>query len=225
MTASVDTNILQDLGLMRQTPTNKPKSDMGQGDFLTLMLTQLKNQDPTKPMESGEFLGQIAQFGTVTGIKGLQTSFDQLSSAMQSNQTLQASMLAGKKVLVQGGDIGYLPQVGGLNGAVELTSSAADVVVGIYDNGGQLVRQMNLGPQAAGRMRFSWDGKTDNGDMLAPGMYAVRAAARIGNETVNVEPMLEQTVQSVSLNGAGKVPLLNVTGGRVIELSMVKEIR
>ena len=60
-----------------------------------LMLTQLRNQDPFKPMESGEFLGQLAQFGTVQGLAGLQTSFDSLASSLVSNQALQASSARG----------------------------------------------------------------------------------------------------------------------------------
>lgn len=76
--SEVDFNTLQSLGLAQQstaTNTSKSNSDLGQGDFLKLMVTQLNNQDPMKPMESGDFLGQMAQFSTVTGIDGLNTSF------------------------------------------------------------------------------------------------------------------------------------------------------
>ena len=88
-------------GLRLEVPQAAREGDLGQEDFLHLMLTQLKNQDPFKPMESGEFLGQLAQFGTVQGLAGLQTSFDSLSSSLVSNQALQASSLVGRSALAR----------------------------------------------------------------------------------------------------------------------------
>ena len=55
---------------------NKPKDELGQSQFLELMLTQIKYQNPLQPAESGEFLSQLAQFGTVNGITELRSSFD-----------------------------------------------------------------------------------------------------------------------------------------------------
>ena len=62
-------NILEKIGA--KTPEADPtkrKSSLGQEDFLRLMTTQLQNQDPFAPMENGEFIAQMAQFSTVTGI-------------------------------------------------------------------------------------------------------------------------------------------------------------
>ena len=53
-------------------------SSLGQDDFLKLLTTQLQYQDPMKPMENGEFLGQMAQFSTVTGITEMQTSMESM---------------------------------------------------------------------------------------------------------------------------------------------------
>ena len=69
---------------------------LGQEEFLRLMITQLKNQDPTKPLDSGEFLGQLAQFGTVSGLADLKSSFTELAGSLVSNQALQA---AGRSLL------------------------------------------------------------------------------------------------------------------------------
>ena len=77
------------------------KKSLGQEEFLELMMTQLQNQDPLNPAESGEFLSQIAQFGTVNGITELQQSFSTLASSLQSNQALQASTMVGRSVLVE----------------------------------------------------------------------------------------------------------------------------
>ncbi len=75
------------------TPTGTKKTELDQQAFLNLMVTQLKNQDPMKPMESADFLSQIAQFGTVNGISGLQKSLTTMSNALTSSQALQASTM------------------------------------------------------------------------------------------------------------------------------------
>ena len=90
---------LASLGLTQ--PKAEKKNELGQDAFLELMVTQLKNQDPFKPLDSGEFLGQLAQFGTVQGLSGLQTSFDGLASSLVSNQALQAASLVGRTALVE----------------------------------------------------------------------------------------------------------------------------
>src|ERR1700730_9865349 len=73
---------------------------LGGTNFLTLMLAQLKNQDPTSPVDSNQFLNQLASLSTVQGITQLNTSFSTLSSSMVSSQALQASSLLGHQALV-----------------------------------------------------------------------------------------------------------------------------
>src|SRR5271165_1369335 len=73
---------------------------LGGTDFLTLMLAQLKNQDPTSPVDSNEFLSQLAALSEVQGITQLNTSFSGLSSSLVSSQALQASALLGHQALV-----------------------------------------------------------------------------------------------------------------------------
>ncbi len=112
---------LQNLAL--KPPTEKTASDgLGQDAFLELMLTQIKHQDPLSPMESGDFLSQIAQFGTVNGITELNKSFAALTSSLQSSQALQASTMVGNTVLVPG-NISELVTGGQITGAIELNNS------------------------------------------------------------------------------------------------------
>jgi flagellar basal-body rod modification protein FlgD len=105
--------------------------ELGQDDFLELMVAQLKNQDPMKPMESGEFLGQLAQFGTVNGIRSLQSSSKGLLSTLQSVQALQASNLVGRSVLVKG-EAGLWIKEGHLSGMIELPTQATTVQVMVW---------------------------------------------------------------------------------------------
>src|SRR5258708_1722217 len=73
---------------------------LGGTNFLTLMLAQLKNQDPTSPVDSNQFLNQLASLSTVQGITQLNTSFASLSSSLVSSQATQASSLLGHQELV-----------------------------------------------------------------------------------------------------------------------------
>ncbi len=76
--ADIDTNnVFNQLGLTKTQETDSKSNDeLGQTEFLELMTTQLQYQDPLEPMENGEFLSQMAQFGTVSGINDLNTNFN-----------------------------------------------------------------------------------------------------------------------------------------------------
>jgi flagellar basal-body rod modification protein FlgD len=195
---------------------------LGQQQFLSLMVAQLKNQDPMQPMQNGEFLGQMAQFGTVSGIQDLQKSFGSLATALQSNQALMASSLVGRTVLAPG-NAGALAAGGALAGAVDLPASTADVVVNITDSSGQLVQRLDLGAQSAGTARFAWNGITAAGTPAMPGVYKVSAQALNGTQQYAPNTLMEARVDSVSLGGANGLTL-NLAGLGAVNLSDVKQI-
>jgi flagellar basal-body rod modification protein FlgD len=147
---TINTQLLDSLGLSASTQSTQASDVLGQSDFLKLMTTQLMNQDPTKPMESGEFFNQIAQFSMVAGVEELQTSFQQVADAMQSTQTLQASAMVGRSVLVSG-DTVSLADGGSAAAGVTLPASTSNLVVGVVDASGQIVRRLDPRHSARGR--------------------------------------------------------------------------
>ncbi len=159
------------------------------------MLTQLKNQDPFKPLDSSQFLGQLAQFGTVSGLPQLQTSFDSLAGSLTSNQALQASGLVGRSALVPGAD-GFLTD-GRLTGAVDLPSASDAVAVQIVDGSGERVRTLDLGAQAAGLARFEWDGTTDTGATAPDGLYSVVAGYLDNGKATAADTLVSAPIDSV----------------------------
>lgn len=213
---------LQHLAI-QQTTDKKAKSELGQDDFLKLMLTQLKHQDPLNPMESGEFLSQMAQFGTVNGITQLQSSFSTLASSLQSSQALQASTMVGNTVLVPGNQ-SELVSGGELTGAVELDQSTSQLLVNIVDATGQPIRQINLGTQTAGLTKFTWDGLDGSGEPAPSGVYTISATSLQNNESVAQSVLINAKVNSVTLSKAGGEPLLNLNGIGPVSLSQVREI-
>lgn len=205
---------------------NEPKaknSELGQQQFFDLMVTQLKNQDPMKPMESGDFLSQIAQFGTVNGINGLQQSFASLASSLQSNQALQASTMVGREVVIPR-DTVTLADGGSAVLAAQLPDAASNVQVTLSDAGGQVVRQFLLGPREAGNLKLAWDGRTDAGGIARAGVYNVKFEASINGQAQALSSLVRARVDSVSLSRNGLAPTLNVDGVGAVDMADVIEI-
>ncbi|MGQ0699762.1 MAG: flagellar hook assembly protein FlgD [Panacagrimonas sp.] len=219
MNISPVSDTLSNLGLALRD-TGAERTELGQQDFLKLMTTQLQYQDPFKPMESGEFLGQIAQFSTVSGIQGMQESLAGLSAALTSNQSLQAASLVGHGVMVPG-DSGYLFAEGGLAGVAEVPASGS-LSVEITDASGQVVRRLDLGTQPAGNASFAWDGLDDAGNRMTEGIYGVRAALDSGGANTSVATQTMGLVNSVSLGANGLT--LNLFGMDPVALTEVREI-
>ena len=204
-------------------PARARNDELGQSDFLTLMITQFKNQDPFKPMENGEFLGQLAQFSTVSGIDSLNSSFSGLATSIQGEQALQAANLVGRSVLAVS-ETGYLENDGEINGVVELSSSASDVQIDIIDASGQLLKTLSLGQQPAGLARFSWDGTDAAGEPVEPGEYRIAARVVRGSQVESTATAIEATIQSVTLGQFGSGMQLNLSGGGTMSLAQVYQI-
>ena len=198
------------------------RKELGQEQFLELMTTQLQNQDPFKPMESGDFLSQIAQFSTVEGIGDLNDAFSGLSQSLVSNQALQATNLVGRQVLAPTG-VAALSQGGSIRGNVELPAASGEVVVNVYDQAGQVVRRLELGSQAAGPVTFQWDGLKNDGQFASPGNYFISAEASIDGQFEAVETLLASEVRSVTLSNSGGL-LLDLDGIGSLDFSEVRQI-
>lgn len=214
---------IDDARLFAPPPEAASRTELGQQDFLTLMITQFRNQDPFKPMENGEFLGQLAQFSTVSGIDSLNTSFAGLAGSIQDEQALQAANLVGHSVLAVT-DIGYLADNGLINGAVEVDSNVSNVQIDITNSAGELVQRLNLGEQSAGIQRFSWDGMTSDGERAPTDHYQVTARVVRGNNVESIPTLIEADIESVTLGQFGSGMTLNLFGGDALSLRQVYQI-
>lgn len=216
--STIDTSY-SDLGLALQQPA--AKKSLGQDEFLLLMTTQLKNQDPFKPMENGEFLAQLAQFSTVSGITEMQESLETLASSLTSSQMLQGANLVGRSVLVPS-DAGYLPADGEMQAAAYVPSSG-QVVVDVVDAGGQVVRTLDLGTQPAGFARFAWDGTTVSGERLAAGTYTLNARLVQGSSQQSLSTLAVGRVESVATSTSNGL-VLELLGLAPTALADVQQI-
>jgi flagellar basal-body rod modification protein FlgD len=213
------------LGMSADSRTAGPANDptqIGLNTFLKLMVTQLNNQDPFKPMENGDFLGQIAQFASVTGLDKLNNNFDGLATSLTSGQALQAGTLIGREVLAPIED-GYLPPGGQLRGLVQLADSTPQLSVRILDVNGATVRDLSMGSQSAGTVPINWDGLTTDGDAAAPGVYKIHVEAKSGESSERQQTLLFSRVESVGVNN-GSGLTLNLEGLGPIAFNNVKQV-
>src|SRR5450631_1940289 len=211
-------------GAASSATTSSSGTSLGGTDFLTLMLAQLKNQDPTSPVDSNQFLSQLASLSQVQGITQLNSSFAALSNSLVSSQALQASSLLGHQALVSS-TTANLAAGGTVTGAISVPQTTAQAVVDISDSSGALVRQINLGAQSTGLANFSWDGKLQDGSQAAAGQYTLSAQfAGATSGATAASTYVNGIVQSVTM-GAGQTGLtLNVSGLGSVPFSGVKQI-
>lgn len=206
---------------------NSPKAKGGstaqeaQDRFMTLLVTQMKNQDPLNPMDNAQVTSQLAQLSTVTGIDKLNTTLEALQGNYQSSQSVAAAGMIGHGVFVPGSSVN-LSEGKGLLG-VELTESADKVEVTIRDAAGKAVHTMDLGSQTAGTVPLAWDGKTDAGTTAPDGKYTFDVNATRGGEKMTALTSLSfGQVLSVS-TGAGGVKL-NLPNMSQVNMADVRQI-
>ncbi|WP_433694352.1 flagellar hook assembly protein FlgD [Herbaspirillum seropedicae] len=183
--------------------------DAIQNRFLTLLMAQMKNQDPNNPMDNSQLTSQMAQLSTVSGISQLNSTLATLMGNLNSSQALSSANMIGHSVLApgnslqltsdttkdaSGNDVTKQRAVMGVN----LATNASSVVVTIKDSTGAVVRTMDLGTQASGVVPVIWDGTNDAGSKAADGNYTFTVAASNNGTAVNATALAFGTVASVS---------------------------
>ena len=214
--------VIDQYSLENQSTDNFTK-ELGQAEFLELMMAQLKNQDPMEPMDNGEFLGQMAQFSTVTGIEGMQESLENLTDTYATSQTLQATQLVGQEVLIENSEI-ELNIDEAVTGAFELDASSGDVKLDITDAAGSVIQQVDLGAYGAGRHAFTWDGMNSEGKRMPAGKYQANVSVQTDDGYEAVSVLTSRVVDSVEF-GAGGQTTLTTQQGDDVTMADIRQIR
>ncbi len=219
-------NVFSVAGLSRQEDLapQANTNELGQEDFLSLLTTQLANQDPFEPVDNQAFVAQMAQFSSLSSMQELTTGFNSLAASLASNQALQASALVGRNVYLPTG-VGYLEAGGQLEGRTTLAQTTQDIYMDVKNEQGELVRRVNLGAYQQGDLDFSWDGRNEAGEQMPEGKYEVSLFGRVGEQTEQLGTTMRARVSSVNLGGSsGGGVLLNIAGLGQVHLSDVNEV-
>jgi len=203
----------------------KAKKDqtLGIDSFLTLMTAQLKNQDPLKPLEGTEFISQLAQFGTVSGVQGMQTSLETLASSLRSTQTLNGATMIGRDVLASADSFEHT-QGGTVSGQIDVPSGTTSLQLRITDSSGAVVREIQL-ETAEGTWNFTWDGLRSDGTQAESDTYDIEAVASVRGETGSLEVLMAGRVGSVSLDATGNNLMLNTASLGQISMADVRRVQ
>ena len=197
--------------------TTTSAAEQQQNRLLTLLVTQLKNQDPLNPMDNAQMTTQLAQMSTVSGIEKLNTTLNSLVESLGSTQAQEASALIGKGVMVPGSQLSLAS--GKAYGAINLAADADNVKISILDSAGNVIKTESLGAQKAGVIDFGWDGATDSGTTATDGTYKFTVEATQGGNAVTVTALQLGTVSALvrsssgfllDLGALGKVDFKNV---------------
>ncbi|MFM0034071.1 flagellar hook assembly protein FlgD [Paraburkholderia strydomiana] len=193
-----------------------------QNTFLQLLVAQLKNQDPTNPMDSSQMTSQLAQISTVQGISQLNTSLSSLSTQLSAGQQSQAALLIGSTVLAPGNSISVASGKAGAFG-VTLANDVSDLQVVVKNSAGTIVNTIDLGKQSAGTIPVGWTPTDTAGNALPDGTYTITAMGTINGQQATATTLTGATVESVVTQSSGTAGLV-LSNGTTVGLTSVAAI-
>ncbi len=167
-----------------------------QNNFLTMLMTQMENQNPLSPMDNSQITSQLAGLSTVQGISQMNTQMTSMISALQSSQSMQAANLIGKAVVVPGNAVTLSSGTGQFG--ISLPSAATNVDVTIKNSAGVVVDTMKLGAMASGQNAVTWNGAENGGGTAKDGNYTFTVNATNGSTAVTATALSVGLVESVS---------------------------
>jgi len=168
-------------------------------EFLTMMVSEIKNQDPLNPLDGSQYVGQLAQLSTVSSLENLRVLQQQTATQLDTLQVLQSTQLVGKKVLVPAGSL-KLEHSENVSGQVNMSGPADSVSLNVYDVNGNLVAERKWNGTTESTLSF------DLGE-LAAGDYTIEVNSTRDGATTVQSASLERTVESVKLPGNGDIQL------------------
>jgi flagellar basal-body rod modification protein FlgD len=200
-------------------------SRLGKNDFLNLLVTQLRFQNPLEPLKDSDFVAQLAQFSSLEQLENINTSLGYSTELdyilSQTIANTMATTIIGKEVVADGNTI-YHSYDSNDDLHFKLDAAAADIEINIYNDSGALVRTVTLQDLEEGMNSFEWDGEDDSGTRVAAGEYtfSVSATDNAGN-AVGVYTRIVGIVESVRYeDNQGYL----VIGGQRISMSDIIQI-
>ena len=183
--------------------------ELGKDAFFKLMMTQLKQQDPTNPLKSHEMAAQLAQFSSVEQLSNIKESIDKMGQKEDHSQ-FEVLNLMGK--VVSGDSSKIKRTLGDKQHKVdfELVGSADSVNVSIKDASGNTVKRYELKNLQKGKNQVVWNGLNNEDSEVPTGDYRAEIEASNGGQRTFVKTKFKGAVDGVTFSKAG--PLLNVDG-------------
>ena len=191
-------------------------------NFLTLLIAQIKNQDPMSPMDASTMTAQMSQLNMVSSMGTMNTSMQAMLSQMQSANFMNQAALIGHSPMVAGSSINY--SGGEVMLGANLANPLQGVVATIKDASGNIVGTADLGNLNSGMTNFVFDGVDANGAAMPNGIYRVEISGK-NNAGANESPTpyVGSPVVSILKEGNLGDAMLKLADGRSIKASDVKQ--
>jgi flagellar basal-body rod modification protein FlgD len=209
------------------------KKTLGKDDFLKIMITQMKNQDPTKPFNADEMAAQMAQYASVEQLQNVNQNLNKMQTDHQSSDRMAMTSMIGKTITV---DRERFPHTEGVNESLgyTLTKNASEVKLSVINEAGETVFEKDIGAQKAGEQTYGWDGVKTNTLPAKTGGYTFKITAKDEHgAALPTNPKTQGKVIGVSFEGSEPTLLIGdahqqqkVTMKNVIQVDdMVEEPR
>jgi len=193
------------------------KTSLSNDDFMTLLLVELQNQDPTEPTDTEQILTQTSELATLEATDNTNKALEDLSKTLAASSDFGAISAIGKTAdlgsnaitLAEGEDTSF---------EIYFPSDVQSGNVEILDSNGNVLKTIAAEPGESGVYTYTWDGRDNGGDMLDEGIYYVTASytnssgeslsTRVG--TYPIESVRFDEGNTLVKVGSGYVPLENV---------------
>jgi flagellar basal-body rod modification protein FlgD len=186
--------------------------------FLTLLTTQLRNQNPLDPLDTNQFTQQLVQFAGVEQQINMNQQLTSLVTLQKANQVTSAMSFLGATATVDGSSTKLASGKATWSFAVDKPSNGT---ITIKDANGQTAYSGAF-PLNAGTQAFSWDGRGSNGNKWPDGAYTLSITAKdASGQSVAVSTTVNGTVDAVDLSE--NPPTLTI-GGQAYSLDKIKQV-
>lgn len=202
----------------------KAKNTLGKDDFLKLLMAQLNNQDPLKPMEHQEFSAQLAQFGSLEQLQNIHKGIESLQGGMGNEAKLSALGMIGKSVSANGNEV-ELMEGQPVNLSFSAKEGVTPIKAQVYSNGGKLVRELDINARTA-KAGLVWDGKDQEGSSMPSGKYTFRVQGVSPNgQAEELGAKLSGRVTAVEMNGNQPLLIVQTSSGQAkLDLAKVNSV-
>lgn len=201
------------------TPASNQQIAGNFNQFLTLLTTQLKNQNPLSPMDTNQFTQQLVQFAQVEQQLKANDRLDAIASSAKDSRTASLSGYIGKTVAADGAasELGS----SGATWSLSAPRASSRATITIRDSKDNVVG-VQTQHLSAGTQDFSWDGRTSSGLKAATGLYTITVdAVDASGQKIIVDTAVGGKIDGIDLSGS--TPMLMV-GNRRVATSAIKQV-
>lgn len=202
--------------------TTLESTGLDQDAFLQLLLTEIEYQDPLDPMDSTEYVSQLAELSSLEQLTAIEESMADVVSSVEEATSVSALSYLGTEVEAEGSSVSLED---GQASAVTYTLSedATEVYINIYDADGNIVDTVTPGEQEAGEYTYQWRGQDYDGETQSDGLYSIYIYSEDSDGELSLaSTSVAGTVTGVEQSSSGVV--LTLDDGRTVNMADVTNV-